>query len=716
MFQIIVEKLLKWDMKKKEGTEGIAGIVEAWGNTTEEQGRLTLHGHMLLWIKWFAPLRLKLFSDDINEKNKAICELKEYISQVMSASYMGFEVDEHFEKDSTSDICHGELKQVPDQTLRDMRHNRKSIENKGIITKCEICCATFSTNDLLNHSLKKWKPMTDGRIPEDTTFPLSRARKDVYAMRYPYEVATRDFSNTTTFDKMMDCIVKEKFNEHDFNHRPSCFKKGPECRFHIPKPKNEDWLVYFGDEESKWYLVQGGYKKVTSFDIVPKRLMGDQFLNVFCPTVSGVFGYNSNIQIGDVAHIYYNTLYGSKSTQDDDTKDFIKVCNVICRRIQSQRDNEENIEDSAPEFIEGLSRILIGIRTHISSYVIGTPLAYHLLTKGSRFEFSHDFASLLLGQMEDFTSDMELSFKIRQRKSNNRNESERWIDCFTNNIIYRPDELEEVCAYQQVMEYEVIQKSSKRNNSNEGLNNQLSDDCEDGCEDNDVDNLRFKKEHPGYKFVKLKKTKHIKVPIIYSSQFDDIELLEMEKNQNDIGYDVKKLRENYARKALLLFLPFRNKDDLVNQNTNSYWDKFEDAKRFNQLYPKALDILQNIQDRHNANKIKKRGDWLHQNTSEPQSDDINEENNQDNTEEDDLDQLIPDDLLFLNSDVTARGDSDVGTFEAIIDKSKAGKINVSGVHVLNQNIFLDTIIEEDDSDSDSNDNTQNNNNGSWENF
>ena len=278
--------------EKKEGTEGIAGIVEAWGNTTEEQGRLTLHGHMLLWIKWFAPLRLKLFSDDINEKNKAICELKEYISQVMSASYMGFEVDEHFEKDSTSDICHGELKQVPDQTLRDMRHNRKSIENKGIITKCEICCATFSTNDLLNHSLKKWKSMTDGRIPEDTTFPLSRSIKDVYAMRYPYEVATRDFSNPTTFDKMMDCIVKEKFNEHDFNHRPSCFKKGPECRFHIPKPKNEDWLVYFGDEESKWYLVQGGYKKVTSFDIVPKRLMGDQFLNVFCPTVSGVFGYN----------------------------------------------------------------------------------------------------------------------------------------------------------------------------------------------------------------------------------------------------------------------------------------------------------------------------------------------------------------------------------------------------------------------------------------
>ena len=132
IFQIIVEKLLKWDMNKKKGTEGIAGIVEAWGNTTEEQGRLTLHGHMLLWIKWFGPLRLKLFSEDINERNEAITELKDYISQVMSASYMGFEVDEHPKKDSTSDICYGELKQVSDQDLRDMRHKSKSIEKKEL--------------------------------------------------------------------------------------------------------------------------------------------------------------------------------------------------------------------------------------------------------------------------------------------------------------------------------------------------------------------------------------------------------------------------------------------------------------------------------------------------------------------------------------------------------------------------------------------------------
>ena len=93
---------------------------------------------------------------------------------------------------------------------------------------------------------------------------------------------------------------------------------------------------------------------------------------------------------------------------------------------------------------------------------------------------------------------------------------------------------------------------------------------------------------------------------------------------------------------------------------------------------------------------------------------INEENDEVNTEEDDLEQLIPDDLLFLNSDVTARGDADLGTFETIIEKDNVGKIKLPKVHVTNQNIFLDTIIEENDSESDKD--TQNNSRDSWNNL
>ena len=507
IFQIILEKLLKWDPKKKEGSEGIAGIVEAWGLTTEEQGRLTLHGHMLLWIKWFNYFRQKLFSDDLKEKNEAISELKEYIIKVMSASYMGLEIEDHPSKNSPEIKCQGELKQCSDQDLRDLRHKTKSYKNKGIIAKCDICCETFSTGDILNYSLNKWKSMTNGKIPHNTSFPISDARKDVYAMRYPYEVTQRSSSNQIIFDKILDCIVKDRFNEHDFVHRGSCFKKGPECRFDLPKPKNDEWMVIFGDVKSKWYSVKGGYKEVTSFEVIPQRLMGDQFQNTFNPAVSGTFGYNTNIQIGDVAHIYYNTMYGSKSNQDEDTKDFIKVCNVISRRLAAQKEKEENEEDSAPEFIEGLSRVLIGIRAHISSYVIGAPLAYHLLTKGTRFEFSHEFSSILLGQLEDYTMDKELGFKIRQKKKKDGDVSTRWADCFTNNIIYRPKEIDNICVYQQLLEYE-IKTFSKNKRIDDDDDDDKSDDenTEINCnEDNSDKVLKFEVGHPGRKFVGIKK-------------------------------------------------------------------------------------------------------------------------------------------------------------------------------------------------------------------
>ena len=77
---------------------------------------------------------------------------------------------------------------------------------------------------------------------------------------------------------------------------------------------------------------------MTSFDVVVERKMGDQYLNTFSPTVLGTIGYNTNVQIGDVAHIYYNTLYGTKSTQDEDTRSYLRVCNELSRRIKQQQE------------------------------------------------------------------------------------------------------------------------------------------------------------------------------------------------------------------------------------------------------------------------------------------------------------------------------------------------------------------------------------------
>ena len=61
--EIVTECLLGWDFEKRIGTGGVFGVLEAFARTDEEQGRKTLHGHWLLWIKHFNAMRDALHSE-----------------------------------------------------------------------------------------------------------------------------------------------------------------------------------------------------------------------------------------------------------------------------------------------------------------------------------------------------------------------------------------------------------------------------------------------------------------------------------------------------------------------------------------------------------------------------------------------------------------------------------------------------------------------------
>ena len=72
-----------------------------------------------------------------------------------------------------------------------------------------------------------------------------------------------------------------------------------------------------------------------------KRNMGDQLLNICSLGLSEINGYNTNVQVGDIRHIFYKTLYGSKSTQKDDTRGYIAVRNAISNHILKQEKEME---------------------------------------------------------------------------------------------------------------------------------------------------------------------------------------------------------------------------------------------------------------------------------------------------------------------------------------------------------------------------------------
>jgi hypothetical protein len=89
VMQIVVECMLRWDIKKKTSKgKGILGTVLAFFAADEEQGRKTLHRHWQIWVKGInETLQNCLFHEDDTARDivrKTSCK---HIDNVLTASY-----------------------------------------------------------------------------------------------------------------------------------------------------------------------------------------------------------------------------------------------------------------------------------------------------------------------------------------------------------------------------------------------------------------------------------------------------------------------------------------------------------------------------------------------------------------------------------------------------------------------------------------------------
>ena len=403
-------------------------------------------------------MRGNMFSQDFETRERARKCMIEYCSKIMTSSYPDLDLT-HTQSKESDEKCLGDIIPVDDQVIRNLRHKSKCIDEKGVIAKCNACKQSFTTSKIVNNSLNNWKAKLATEKMYSFQHPISRERSDVYAMLFPYRkisVSKNQSRMQSIRDNYQKTLNLLKFNEHDHYHRKSCFKYGKECRFKIPNQVNEQSYIHYGKETSIWNMLDGNDREVTSFEIMLKRGMGSQYLNTCSLGLSETSGYNSNVQVGDVAHIYYNTLYGSKSTQADDTRGYVGVCTAMTKRIKKQEkealEEGENVESISHDFTEGLKRILQAIYANISSYIISPTLAHHIVTTGSRFMFSHETKPLLLAQMEDYLYGKNISFTLRPTKGDKK---KLWPDSQVYDVIFRPDRLENVCYYEFIEKYKV---------------------------------------------------------------------------------------------------------------------------------------------------------------------------------------------------------------------------------------------------------------------
>lgn len=343
--------------------------------------------------------------------------------------------------------------------------------------------------------------------------------------------------------------------------------------------------------------------------------MGCQYLNTHNKSISEVINCNTNIQIGDRSQVFYSTMYCGKNTQKEDAERQQRIMDASNRRlfrIQGEIiDGKRKPEEIQDGFVEGLCRLLSGLNAATTRNVISATMQHLLICNGgSRFQFSHGFGVLLIGQLEASLENWPID--VRLRSNIVKGEKIVWPDNSSDDYLHRPRDatFEGMCSYKMAQHYKKT------------LLSRVIDDDSDDEEDGDIDEtarfhgqgysntIKFCETHPGRKFCNLGKLKLKVIPKVYMPQGKLCNIKDLKIKEDKVDAETMKKREDYAKMALLMFYPLRNLDDI--KLNKSHWGLFHQQLTRHQkgksttFWSKGFRILQNIQDRITMDNDTKR--------------------------------------------------------------------------------------------------------------
>ena len=130
--------------------------------------------------------------------------------------------------------------------------------------------------------------------------------------------------------------------------------------------------------------------------------------------------------------------------------------------LNEQSQTVESTEDVSPDFCEGLIRMLSSLYGHTASNVLSSTMAAKLLADESIFSFSHEFKSIPLKHLIEWSEGTEhLDFKLRKVK-NGDGKYDHVQDTFINNMIFRPGELEHLGLYDMISQYHLKRMTKEK--------------------------------------------------------------------------------------------------------------------------------------------------------------------------------------------------------------------------------------------------------------
>ena len=629
LHEIVIEHVLGWNRKEGKSKEegGAFGKCLGWYSAVEEQERKSLHCHFLLWLDGWNELLQKLYSDDLNRRRAGENELATYVDHILSNKLFGIPRSVGNENDVGGtnvgeyyNSCHEcmesddgssfEFRPCPVQKLRNMRYKfwPKSAKQNRSVVSCTKCSAHFDTTDLLRTTLNKLKgtDIDDGDCENFLRLLVLRDQVGLSAnnSKVPHRL---DLDEARTF------VVAASKNVHDTRHKSSCFKHGCSCRFNIPNRPSDATKVHFFDEHKlSWCTWDGRKHERSPFFVEPSRHPMDVFMNNYHPLTSNLFGSNSNVQVGiDGAHIMYCTCYSSKTTRVEDKQTFVSALEGLVRRIKAENRRIEadmGYDLESPHEV-GFRRMLASILSSTSGYVVSATLAKYIMVNGSRFQCSHNFAGIPLYSLlnsDDMSEDEHARLKTTRKKF--------YVSSKMNDYLFRPIELEDVAACEFYATYECVRvrwSKKGRQKSASRAKKQASMHSTNIMGKEEI--LRYSsKKHPSYNYQGVRKRAKKMLPLVWHDVMIDAKRLigSLESPATEDHY----ILENYSKKILCLFMPFRSLVDL--QINGSYREKLLQCRKDGSFSPCYFEYLRNMQGVRNSLDSGRLSDVLER-TTEP---------------------------------------------------------------------------------------------------
>lgn len=589
LLDIVVNDILK---------AGYFGELQAYALAVEEQGRKTLHAHIIVYVSGWTKTLQDLHSRNSRTKLKAQKSVSRFVDRVLSTKL----VPGRAHTLQKCYACNNALLKYPShQHIRNLRHQLGARFERGVIATCDSCQMVFEADDV---ALKRCVPRPFW------TWPTAQIKAFVQL-----QILSSTAPNEPAANKARVAFANYNFNHHVQFHAKTCFKITKECRANLPDIPEPKTYVLYSPELYDHYDWNGSCKQQPNLTIRCQRTPQDLFTNPHNPLISSSKApCNSNISITVGAKAaMYTSCYAAKATQKEDSADFTRCLSYVAHRFQEER--------KAKPIFESLSRLMGAVMVNTSQHVCAAPMAAYLVRNGSRFRFSEKFQYIPLREIIAIISSPSNCDNIQMTVLPHMD------GCFLTNqalhYLFRNKDaaFDNLSLFSFFEEYEVVRRHRR-----------ISDSLENSAQTYSIDDMN----HPGFnRQVCRKRGVHSKVlPQFCHWSFPDTacfggDLFTMTR------YPMREEVEEYCKVVLVLFHPFRTVADITIDG--SFHRKFVDLYPFKQRVPLHIqNILTNVQMYYDSLRLPAREDPLRAQTTcfrntemPPLADDDMEEDNYD---------------------------------------------------------------------------------------